>query len=191
MKKRSRESALWVLTAILVVTLFRWNCSVKRWLPNKEVESSMFLSKNSNTWPKLLFLWRDNWCVFLAGLRLQLSSFPRWNIAFSHGGPVPRFIKTCTPAVLDSVKNSWDTLYHSMRKRSGESVQWVLTVIHAVTLIRWNYCQKTSQQEMAIRGFLSENSNYWPKLLLLWIDKWTGVFFLVFWDCKYPAFRGG
>lgn len=67
-----------------------------------------------------------------------------------------------------------------MRKRSGESIQWVLIAIHVVTLIRWNYCQKTSQQEMAISGFLSENSNYWPKLLLLWIDKWTGVFFWYF-----------
>lgn len=51
-EKVSRENVLWVFTAIPVVTLSRKTALLDDFM--QEEVSSLFLSQNSNTWPKLL-----------------------------------------------------------------------------------------------------------------------------------------
>jgi len=52
-EKRSGERVLWILTAINVATLLRWNVLSDDFRVKSEKEP--FLPENSNTWPKLLF----------------------------------------------------------------------------------------------------------------------------------------
>ena len=47
MKKDIRESVLWLLTAIPVVTLISWNCTV-RWLTRKKYQASPIFQKTQN-----------------------------------------------------------------------------------------------------------------------------------------------
>ena len=46
-EKMSGDSVLWVLTAIPVVTLIRWNFTV-RWLPSKKLEACFLFQKTQN-----------------------------------------------------------------------------------------------------------------------------------------------
>ena len=72
-------------------------------------------------------------------------------------------------------------------KRSGDSVQWVLTAISIVTMISW----KDTVRWLPSNLFVLENSNTWPKLSLLWKEKWTRVFLWQVWGSNYPGFTGG
>ena len=44
LEKRSWESVLWVLTAIPIFTVIRWNCTV-RWHPSKKCQTACFLQE--------------------------------------------------------------------------------------------------------------------------------------------------
>lgn len=71
MKKDVRESVLWLLTAIPVVTLISWNCTV-RWLTRKKYQASPIFQKTQNIDQICCFNERKmTQHVFLTGLRLQ------------------------------------------------------------------------------------------------------------------------
>ena len=79
-EKRSGESVLWVLTAIPVVTLINWNCVLK-WLLSKKWQEACFFSKTQILDQNCC--WSEekiNQCVFLEGVRRELSCFHRWKI---------------------------------------------------------------------------------------------------------------
>lgn len=85
-----------------------------------------------------------NWCAFLGSLRLQPSSFHSGKILFFHQAPIPRFTKTCFPAVSELCKDTRKTqctIPWEWQKRLGESILWVLTAIPVIP-IRWNCSER-------------------------------------------------
>lgn len=161
-EKRSGDSVQWALIALSIVTMIRWKDTV-RWLP-----SNLFVLENSNTWPKLSLLWKEKWTrVFL--WQVWGNNYP----GFTGGiyclftqAPIPRFTKSCSPAVSKVCKDTPGT--HSTisgAARSRECVLWVLTGIIVVTLIWWNGIFRWLPSKKWQAACL-QNSNAWPKLLL-------------------------
>ena len=70
LEKWSRESVLWLLTTIPVVTQLRRKCTV-RWLP--KIRGKQTASENSNTWSNLWSEWRENKSVGFSG-RLEAAT---------------------------------------------------------------------------------------------------------------------
>ena len=92
-EKRSRKSVLWMLTAIPIVTLIRWNYPV-RCHPKKKLKAAVFFPKTQLFPQSCCWNEEENEPVcFLESLRLQLSSFHRWKYYFYHQAPIPRFSK--------------------------------------------------------------------------------------------------
>lgn len=103
-KRCQGDSVLWVLTAIPVVTLIRWNFTV-RWLPSKKLEACFLFQKLNIVNKAVVMKKKMKKYVFLASLRLQLCSL-YWEYFFCHKFPVPRFTKSCFPVVSELCKTS-------------------------------------------------------------------------------------
>lgn len=79
-------------------------------------------------------------CVFLAGFKLQLSSFQQVEKnCFYHKAPIPSFKKVCFLSVSQLYRDT-HRIHCTIpwQRMSGESVLWVLTSIQVVNLIRGN-----------------------------------------------------
>lgn len=72
----------------------------------------------------------------LTGLRLQLSYFQKWKYSFYYKGPIPRFTKACLLLFLIRVQIHCSILWEKLPRETLLSGA-VLTVIAAVSLIRW------------------------------------------------------
>ena len=72
-EKMSGESVLLVLTTIPVVTVIRWNCTVK-WFPSQNSEACFLFQKQNNE-KRCCYNEERNEPVFRACLGLQLPSF--------------------------------------------------------------------------------------------------------------------
>ena len=133
-EKRSRESVLWVLTAISVVTLIRWNCTV-RWLPRKKWQVACFFFKKAQ-------ILDQRWCYEEKNEPRCFSQYWGYNFPALTGGkycfcqwaPMPRFRKTWFSAVSELCKNTTRThCTIPWEKRSRENVLWMLNPITVVT----------------------------------------------------------
>ena len=122
-EKRSRESVLWLLTAIPVVSLIRWNSTISNF--TQGVLSSQFISENSNTWPNLLVSWRVKWTTmsFCKALGCNYPGFRVEKYCISHMAPIPRVTKTCFPEVLEMERHNTPQIHWitPWEERTGES----------------------------------------------------------------------
>lgn len=85
-----------VLTAIASVSLIRWNCTIS-WLLSKKLGVSFYFRKVKIMTRVVLI--KKNHYGFLTRLMLRLSSFHCVKILLCHQAPIPKFTKTCFPAV--------------------------------------------------------------------------------------------
>ena len=88
-EKRSRESVLWVSTAISVVTLRRWNCTV-RWLPRKKWQVAWFFKKAQILDQRCFYEEKNEprcFSISIEAAIFQLSQ--EENIAFANGPQCP------------------------------------------------------------------------------------------------------
>ena len=87
-----------VLTVIAAVSLIRWNCTVS-WLPSKKSETSFYFRK-VKIMTKVVAMKKKKESLWISGkVKVQLSSFHWRKIILCHQAPVPKFTKTCFPAV--------------------------------------------------------------------------------------------
>ena len=104
-EKKSGESVLWVLTAIPCGTLIRWKYTV-RWLYARSGKKSVMSRKLKNLTKTVVMKIKMNQCVFLTGMRLQLSSFPRWKMLLLLQGPNSHVHKVYLQAVSELCKDT-------------------------------------------------------------------------------------
>lgn len=102
-----------MLTAIPIITLNRWNCTV-RWLPRKKLVASFLFQKNQVMIKSPVIIKRKWTSVFL------------WHwvkLIICHQDPIPCFTITCFPAAIELKKDAWRTdCTNSMKKYVRESV---------------------------------------------------------------------
>ena len=185
MRKEVREECSVNVSAIPVAALIKWNCTV-RWLPSKRVAGSMFLSENSNTWPKLLFIWEINepeffWQVwgcnnpgFTLGKK-SLTSKPNFHVT-----------GTCLHVVSGLYKDIPRT-HHTIpwEKRLRESVLWLLTAVSRFgeTVLSDDFRGRVGKK---IVSFIK--LKYLTKVFAIMKRKMTKVFSWQVWECNYPGF---
>ena len=104
-EKVSEPRVLWVLTAIPCGTLIRWKYTV-RWLYARSGKKSVMSRKLKNLTKTVVMKIKMNQCVFLTGLRLQLSSFPRWKMLLLLQGPNSHVHKVYLQAVSELCKDT-------------------------------------------------------------------------------------
>lgn len=116
-EKRS-ESVLWVFASIPVVTLIRWNCTV-RWLLSKKRPTAWYFQKTQILGEKAVCCneGRNDLMAFLAGV-ITIPSFYSGKILFLPSGPnfqvhTNRFL--CMFRALR--KDTLDTLYNFIKKK--------------------------------------------------------------------------
>ena len=134
--------------------------------PSMKWESnSLFLSENSNTWPKLLLNEdKDEPVCFSGWVKAATIQVSKGDIVFWYQAPITCFTKTCFPEVSKLCKDTPRKYCTIPRENiSRKSVLRVLTAIPVVTLMRWN---------CTIRWL---SSNRWQAACLFWttqiIDK--------------------
>ena len=131
-EKRSRESVLWVSIAISVVTLTRWNCTV-RWLPRKKWQVPWFLKKAQILDQRCCYEEKNEprcFSISIEAAIFQLSQ--EENTAFANGPQCPGSEKHDSLQFLckDTTRTHCTILWE---RRSRESVLWMLNPITVVT----------------------------------------------------------
>ena len=127
--KKSRESVLWMLIAITVVILIRWNCTV-RWLPSKKWQAAYYFQKTQIHDQSCFNEERNEPECFPGKFEAAMIQVSRGKILLLPSGPSSQVHKTCFPAIsvlcIDTPRTYCTVPWE---KRSGKRALWVLTAI--------------------------------------------------------------
>ena len=97
-------------------------------------------------------------CVFLVGLRVQLSYLHREKLLLLPLGlssQVQKIFLTVSEVCKDTPRTHCTTQWE---KRPVESVLWVLTAIHVVTLVRWKCTVRWHPSQLKVAGSLFQKT---------------------------------
>ena len=93
------------LPACYPLTLIRWKYTF-RWVDARSGKKPVTSRKLKNLTKTVVMKIKMNQCAFLIGLRLQLSSFPRWKMLLLLQGPKSHAHKVCLLAVSELCKDT-------------------------------------------------------------------------------------
>ena len=159
------ECLLWVLNTIPIVTLIRWN-SV-RWLPNKKRQALCCFPKTPKLEQAVVIMKRKmSQCVFLALLRLKISSFHSGKILLFPSGSNYQVHKKIFRFSFRAVYTPRHNVAFQKKRGQGECSVGVDCQTYCFSYYVKLYCQMTSQQEVWSILFISEKSKSRPKLFL-------------------------
>ena len=134
--KKSRESVLWMLIAITVVILIRWNCTV-RWLPSKKWQAAYYFQKTQIHDQSCFNEERNEPECFPGKFEAAMIQVSRGKILLLPSGPSSQVHKNMFCAFSEWCMGTTGTQCTiRWEKMAGYSVLCVLTNIPLVTLIR-------------------------------------------------------
>ena len=174
--------------------LLLWGWTTVRWLPSKKSKASFLFQIIQNPDQSSCCNEEKNEPVCSPGeFKSETKQFSLRKILFYHQAPIPRFTKTCFPAVSELCKDTPMThCIIPLEKMSGRSVLWLLTTIPLGTLVRWNCTARwLINRKWQAACCFQKTQKLDQKLLLEWGEKWISVFFWQVWWWNNPAFTMG
>ena len=171
--------------------LLLWGETTVRWLTSKKSEASFYFRK-LKIMTKAVVVMKSEPVCYSGKFKSETNQFSLRKILCLQA-PIPRFTKTCFPAVSELCKDT--PITHCtvpLERISGRSVLWLLATIPGVILVRWNCTVRwlISRNWQAACCF-QKTQKLDQKLLLEWGEKWTSVSFWQVWWWNYPAFAMG
>ena len=167
-EKRSGESVLWVLSAIPIVTLINWNCTL-RWLLSKKWQEDCFFSKTQICDQNCCWNEEKNEPVCFSG-RFEAANLQHSLVENTRFAIRPKFAGSHRHVSLQfqsCVKIITGHYVPFHEKRVQEKVfcecwvSYLLLLWLGEAVISDDFPARSGKQP-----FLSENSNAWPKQLL-------------------------